>query len=54
MISGFATSEGTKNFLKNSGITSLNFKQIHNLTLSNVGVGTYLGEATPTLDNVRL
>src|SRR3989337_2791884 len=52
MISRFATSEGTKNFLKNSGITSLNFKQIHNLTLSNVGVGTYLGEANEQTDEL--
>src|SRR3990167_7297860 len=52
MISGFATSDGTKKFLKNSGINSLNFKQIHNLTLSNVGVGTYLGEADEKTDEL--
>ncbi|MEK6831676.1 MAG: aldo/keto reductase [Thermoproteota archaeon] len=52
MISGFATSEGTNKFLKNSGINSLNFKQIHNLTLSNVGIGTYLGEANEKTDEL--
>ena len=52
MISGFATSDGTKKFLKNSNINSLNFKQIHNLTLSNVGVGTYLGEADEKTDEL--
>lgn len=52
MISGFATSDGTKKFLENSGITSLNFKQIHGLTLSNVGIGTYLGEANEKTDEL--
>jgi aryl-alcohol dehydrogenase-like predicted oxidoreductase len=52
MISGFATSEGTKKFLKNSGVNPLNFKQIHNLTLSNVGIGTYLGEANEKTDEL--
>jgi aryl-alcohol dehydrogenase-like predicted oxidoreductase len=52
MISGFATSEGTKKFLKNSGINQLNFKQIHNLTLSNVGIGTYLGETNEKTDEL--
>jgi len=52
MISGFATSEGTKKFLENSGITSLNFKQIYNLVLSNVGVGTYLGEPNEQTDEL--
>jgi aryl-alcohol dehydrogenase-like predicted oxidoreductase len=52
MISGFATLEGTKEFLKNSGINSLNFKQIHNVTLSNVGIGTYLGETNDKTDEL--
>lgn len=52
MISGFATSDGTKKFLENSGITPLNFKQIHGLTLSNVGIGTYLGEANEKTDEL--
>lgn len=52
MISGFATSEGTKKFLKNSGVNQLNFKQIHNLTLSNVGIGTYLGETNEKTDEL--
>ena len=50
MISGFATLEGTKKFMSNSGITPLNFKQIQNLFLSNVGIGTYLGEANEKTD----
>jgi aryl-alcohol dehydrogenase-like predicted oxidoreductase len=52
MISGFATSEGTEKFLKNSGINKLNFKQIHNLTLSNIGIGTYLGETNEKTDEL--
>jgi len=52
MISGFATSEGTKRFLENSGINPLNFKQIYNLLLSNVGVGTYLGEPNEKTDEL--
>lgn len=52
MISGFATSEGTKEFYKNSGVNLSNFKQIHNLTLSNVGIGTYLGEANDKTDEL--
>ena len=50
MNSGFATLEGTKKFVSNSGITPLNFKQIQNLFLSNVGIGTYLGEANEKTD----
>ena len=52
MISGFATSEGTKEFYKNSSVNLSNFKQIHNLTLSNVGIGTYLGEANDKTDEL--
>ena len=52
MISGFATSEGTKNFSDHSGITPLNFKQNQNLTLSNVGVGTYLGNPDEKTDEL--
>lgn len=52
MISGFATVEGTKKFLENSRITPLNFKQIQNLTLSNVGVGTYLGDPNEKTDEL--
>jgi aryl-alcohol dehydrogenase-like predicted oxidoreductase len=52
MISGFATAEGTKEFLKNSCIMPLNFKQFQNLLLSNVGIGTYLGEPNDTTDEL--
>jgi len=52
MISGFATSEGTNRFLVNSGISPLNFKQIHHLMLSNVGIGTYLGDANEKTDEL--
>jgi aryl-alcohol dehydrogenase-like predicted oxidoreductase len=50
MISGFATSEGTVKFAKNSDTNQLNFKKIHNLVLSNVGIGTYLGDADEKTD----
>lgn len=52
MISGHATPEGTKKFIYNSGITPLNFKQFQNLMLSNVGIGTYLGEANQKTDEI--
>jgi aryl-alcohol dehydrogenase-like predicted oxidoreductase len=50
MISGFATSEGTEKFAKNSNINQLNFKKTCNLTLSNVGIGTYLGDSDEKTD----
>jgi aryl-alcohol dehydrogenase-like predicted oxidoreductase len=50
MISGFATSEGTEKFANTSDANSLNFKKIHNLTLSNVGIGTYLGNSDEKTD----
>ena len=50
MIEGFATSEGTKRFAKNSSAHQENFQKIHDLTLSNIGVGTYLGEQDPETD----
>lgn len=43
MISGHATSEGTKKFATKYGSISDNYRTIQNLTLSNVGIGTYLG-----------
>jgi aryl-alcohol dehydrogenase-like predicted oxidoreductase len=51
MISGFATAEGTENFAKNSDANQLNFKKIQNLTLSNVGIGTYLGDSDEKTDD---
>lgn len=50
MISGFATPEGTATFAKNSPALKENFKQFLGLTLSNVGVGTYLGNADSDTD----
>ncbi len=52
MISGFATSEGTQKFAENSKALSFNFKKFENLTLSNVGVGTYLGDADDRTDEL--
>ncbi len=48
MVSGFATPEGTKKFSQN--FDSINYKAIQNLTLSNVGMGTYLGNPDSQTD----
>ena len=50
MIPGHASSEGTKKFAQNSGVNQVNFNEFQNLTLSNVGVGTYLGEPDSITD----
>ena len=50
MISGFATSQETEKFANNSNANPLNFKKFQNLTLSNVGVGTYLGDPDEKTD----
>jgi aryl-alcohol dehydrogenase-like predicted oxidoreductase len=52
MINGFATLEGTEKFSKNSSVSQENFKKIHNLILSNVGIGTYLGNADSQTDEM--
>ena len=52
MISGFATSEGTQNYVKHSDVNSLNFNTFENLRLSNVGIGTYLGEPDTRTDEL--
>lgn len=52
MISGFATPDGTKKFAQNSGVNQENFKEFQNLTLSNVGIGTYLGDADARTDEL--
>jgi len=52
MISGFATSEGTQKFAKNSGINPVNFNDFQNLSLSNVGIGTYLGDPDNKTDEL--
>ena len=50
MISGFATLEGTKRFAADSGANPDNFNKFQNLTLSNVGIGTYLGDSDAKTD----
>jgi len=50
MIDGFATAEGTANFAIKSVADPKNFRQFNGLTLSNVGVGTYLGEPNSETD----
>lgn len=52
MISGFATPDGTKKFARNSGVNQENFEEFQNLTLSNVGIGTYLGDADARTDEL--
>ena len=52
MISGFATPDGTKKFAQNSGVNQDNFKEFEKLTLSNVGIGTYLGDADARTDEL--
>ena len=52
MVSGFATGEGTKKFAQNSKADIANFKQFQNLYLSNVGIGTYLGDANSVTDEL--
>lgn len=52
MISGFATSDGTKKFAQSSGTNQENFKNFVNLTLSNVGIGTYLGDPDSRTDEL--
>ncbi len=52
MIPGFATSEGTKKFAQNSGVNQANFKEFANLALSNVGIGTYLGDPDARTDDL--
>ena len=52
MISGFATSDGTWKFAKNSGVNMGNFREFANLHLSNVGIGTYLGDADTKTDEL--
>ncbi len=52
MISGFATSEGTKRFAQNSGVNQANFNDFVNLSLSNIGIGTYLGDPDSRTDEL--
>ena len=50
MITGFATAEGTKNFSKSRNVIPENYSVFADLTLSNVGVGTYLGNPDSETD----
>jgi len=53
MITGYATPEGTKKFVERQNQDShKNYKNVHNLTLSNVGIGTYLGNPDTETDNL--
>jgi len=52
MISGSASTDGTQKFAKNSGVNQDNFKIFSDLSLSNVGIGTYLGEPDAKTDEL--
>ncbi len=53
MIKGYATSEGTEEFTKKQkDLNNENFRKIHGLSLSNVGVGTYLGNPDEPTDEL--
>ena len=53
MITGFATPEGTKKFAeRGTKISQQNYKNVNNLTLSNVGIGTYLGNPDVETDKL--
>ncbi len=50
MISGYATPEGTLSFAEQFHSEKSNYKKFQNLYLSNVGIGTYLGDANSQTD----
>jgi aryl-alcohol dehydrogenase-like predicted oxidoreductase len=51
VISGYATVNGTANFAKaHSNVAKNHFKQFDGLTLSSIGIGTYLGEPDEKTD----
>ena len=51
MISGFATPKGTKNFTeKHDFVPDKNFKIFQELSMSNIGIGTYLGNPDSETD----
>jgi len=53
MITGYATPEGTKKFAERQNQDShKNYKNVQNLTLSNVGIGTYLGNPDTETDYI--
>ena len=50
MISGFATTTGTKTFSEK--YLTENYNSFQNLHLSNIGIGTYLGEPDSQTDTM--
>lgn len=50
MLSGYATPVGTLRFADSSPAARLNYGTFDSLTLSNVGMGTYLGDADDATD----
>jgi aryl-alcohol dehydrogenase-like predicted oxidoreductase len=53
MITGYATPEGTLNFAKKNQLAAKNhFRLSNGLTLSSIGVGTYLGNVDNITDNL--
>ncbi len=53
MIQGCASPSGTLNFSKkNKDVKLQNFRKVQNLTLSNVGIGTYLGNPDDQTDQL--
>jgi len=53
MITGYATPEGTNKLAERQNQEShKNYKNVHNLTLSNVGIGTYLGNPDTETDYI--
>jgi aryl-alcohol dehydrogenase-like predicted oxidoreductase len=53
VIEGYATSNGTLSFsTKQHSVNQKNFRKIHGLTLSNVGIGTYLGNPDDKTDDL--
>ena len=53
MITGYATPKGTKKFAERQPeALQQNYKDVNNLTLSNVGIGTYLGN--PDIETDKL
>ena len=50
MISGYATTEGTKSFSEK--FLTANYNSFQNLHLSNIGLGTYLGEPDSQTDAI--
>ncbi|MBI1829634.1 MAG: aldo/keto reductase [Thaumarchaeota archaeon] len=53
MITGYATSEGTLNFAKRNQLASKShFRLFSGLTLSSIGIGTYLGNVDSVTDDL--